>query len=282
MAFHPCKREDPFTAAVRRTYRANVVRAPRSGLDPYVVLAVRDGTAQDRGTLSHLLVADATVDLPAPTPSSIADLTGTWSADLGLKAGVDLTGQLLAAVGLPIPGLGFHATLWEGARTLAFEVRGVEETALDLGAVGSSLRGARLDRHNPAASIFFDEASVEMHLVTRVLKSATFAIRATDKHGESLKVEVSGFDDLLGQVSGEGALTIESETIVTASGPNPVTFAFSTVPCLVKVGGRLDFGLALGGLNYLDAAGAEQEFLVEHLPVVDHDGLLDVDVWSAP
>src|ERR1700712_5544665 len=102
MGFHPCNHaEDPFTRRVREVYDANVVAAPRSGVDPLDTLAVRGRRVGPRGRLQGLLDGESP-RLPAVRAVSVADLSGVRSATVDLDLALSLSGKFLASLGVPI------------------------------------------------------------------------------------------------------------------------------------------------------------------------------------
>jgi hypothetical protein len=124
MGFQPCiTRDDPFTGQVRQTYRAGVVMAPRTGIQPLDALAVdEDRRVYPRGRLEKL-IAGGTPTLPQPKSEQVADLSGVRSAAVDVGFGAKLSANFLAALGAPLPSIKLSASLWKGASGLVFEVR---------------------------------------------------------------------------------------------------------------------------------------------------------------
>ena len=178
VGFLPCvNREDPFTRRVREVYRANVVAAPRAGIDPLDTLAVRSRSVSARGALTHLL--DGPIELPEPEATPTAGLSGTRSTSVDLKLGLDLTAKFLTALGVPVPGAEVTASLWQGATRLNFHVEEVTEHQVDIAELGSAMRGRRLAR-TPATEVFFSGDGTGLHLITGTLTTTSFAV-----HGEA-------------------------------------------------------------------------------------------------
>ena len=120
MAFRACPRkDDPFERQVRETYGANVVGAPRAGIDPMTTVARQDDRVESRGHLRYILEGDPP-RFPPVTSSPAAAMSGARSAEVKAKLGLDLSANFLSALGLPVPGADLTATLWEGASTFAF------------------------------------------------------------------------------------------------------------------------------------------------------------------
>jgi hypothetical protein len=272
MGFRRCDRDDPFTSKVREVYRANVVRAPRTGIAPLDVLAVAGRRVEARGRLPMLLDG-ARPDLPRPVSSDVADLRGERSAALDLEFGADLTATFLAALGLPAPGANAVITLWDGARRVAFEVRGVTERRVDVAGLGRALTGCRVAR-NAATEVFFSEPKAQMLVITRTLSSARFAVHAAGRKGQSVKIAVDGLAQLFGEAHAAGGWSVEGESTIAFHGPRPATFAFGAVPCILRTDGTLVFGLEISDKVFGDRESAEPR----ERPAIDDAGLLTFDV----
>lgn len=272
MGFSPCDREDPFTRKIRDVYRANVVRAPRTGIAPLDVLAVgARRRVEPRGRLDALLEGGASA-LPRPTSAAVADLRGQRSATLDLELGADLTAMFLAAVGLPTPGADVAANFWKGARKLSFEVRDVFERRVDIAALGAAIDGRTIAR-NAATEVFFAEPRAQMLIITRTLRSARFAVHAASRGGQSFKVDVDGLAEVLGKASLDVGWSIEGESTIAFHGKAPATFAFGAVPCSFRSDATLVFGLEVAEMTF----GAPAAVKPEERPVIDDAGLLTLD-----
>ena len=272
MGFTPCEREDPFTRTVREVYRANVVRAPRTGIAPLDVMAVgARRRVEPRGRLGALLDGPEPT-LPRPTSSEVADLRGQRSATLDLAVGADLTATFLGALGLPVPGASVAATLWKGARRVSFEVRDVVERRIDIGRLGSALTGCTIAR-NAATEVFFAEPVAQMLVITRTLSSARFAVHATGRGGQSVRVAVDGLAELFGTLAGEAAWSVEGESTIAFRGSTPATFAFGVVPCALRSDATVVFGLEVTDKTF----GAHDAVVAQERPAIDDMGLLTFD-----
>jgi hypothetical protein len=242
MGFRPCvDQQDPFTRKVRDLYRANVVSAPRTGIDPLDVLTVRKSDVQARGRLATMVGGDEP-DLPRPVKGEVAALRGERSTAVDVGLGVELTAKFFAALGVPLPSAKATASLWEGAHQMRFEVRDVEQHEVDLFAVGQALAGRQVAR-NPATEVFFIDDKVRLMVITRTLTSPSFAVHATDRAGQSVEVAIDGLADILGNVEAAVSWETEGESNLSFRGTKAATFAFAAVPCAIAEAGTLVFGL---------------------------------------
>lgn len=272
MSFLPCLNpDDPFTRRVREAYRANVVTAPRAGINPLDTLAVRRRHVEPRGSLAAML--DEAVALPTAHQAPVSGLSGLRSTSVDLELGLSLTAKFLAGLGVPLPGAEVTASLLKGASACSFEVDDVVEQHVDVALLGRALQGRRIDR-TPATAVFFDGSGVDLYLITRTLTSKSFAVRGTSTKGQKVKVAVGAIPDLLGEASGTVSWKSEAEDSVVFSGPTPVTFAFASIPCAVDAHGGVVFGLTSDGLTFGDT---EPIGKTEPTPVIDEAGLVQLD-----
>ncbi|UQX88096.1 hypothetical protein M6D93_17645 [Jatrophihabitans telluris] len=275
MGFRACRHEDPFTRRVRDLYGANVVAAPRTGIDPLRVLAVRNRRVQDRGLLPAFLTSPQELTLPPVQTQQVAGLQGTRSAGLDVEGGLALTGTFLQALGLPIPGGELKTSLWKGATSVEFEVREVRQHQVDVGALGAAVTGLAMNRAQPAAAVFFDPDPDRMLIVTRTLTSTGFAVRCTDSGAQSIEASVDAISDVLGKADVGVSWNRESSDVVSFHGPVAVTFAFGAIGCTIQPDGTVLFGREADDLRF--GAGRQDSPALVARPVVDEDGLLVLD-----
>jgi hypothetical protein len=283
MAFVSCRREDPFARRVREVYRANLISAPRVGVELLTVVAQQGTHVEMRGTLEPLLVSSIEpLHLPATSEHEAGDLTGERSADLEVDVGVQLLGAFLTALagGVPVPGIDLKGTVWKGASQLSFEARGVRERSVDLNLLGQALAGRRVNPEQPAARIFFDGSQTKLRLISRTLVSSQVAVRVHTAREHAVKVSTAGLTDMLGEASAAVGVSVESDGAVTFTGDpeNAATFAMAHIPCNLSRDGVFSLGLSLGGESYLDTRDSHAEDLaVDHFPLVEGNGLLEID-----
>jgi hypothetical protein len=273
MGFRACpRRDDPFTHKVREIYGANVVAAPRAGIEPLETLAIQDDRTEPRGHLRHMLDGEPP-EFPQVTSAPAAALSGTRSAAVNAKLGGELSAKFLAALGVPVPGASLETTLWQGASSFAFEVRDVRERQVDLAALGQAINGHFLAR-TPATEIFLEDKSQQLVLITRTLTSSSFAVRATGAGGQAIKVALDGLSDLLGNAQADLSWERQHDDWISFTGTMPVAFAFGVVPCLIGPDLRLVFGLTRKDLT-LGASQAKPQ--TQPRPAIDRPGLLTFD-----
>jgi hypothetical protein len=249
MAFRACPRkDDPFERKVRETYGANVVGAPRAGIDPLTTVAKQDDRVEPRGHLRYILEGDEPA-FPPVTSFPAAAMSGTRSAEVKAKLGLDLSAKFLSALGLPVPGAEVTTTLWQGASVFTFEVRDVLDNQVDLAQLGQAING-RLVARNPATEIFLTDESQQLLLITRTLTTPTFAVRASGAGGQAVKIDIDGIADLVGSAHADVSWKGEHDDWVSFLGPAPVTFGFAVVPCYINPKRGLIFGLTSSDVKF--------------------------------
>jgi hypothetical protein len=162
--------------------------------------------------------------------------------------GLDLSAKFLSALGLPVPGADLSATLWQGASTFTFEVRDVIDNQVDIAHLGQAING-RLVARTPATEIFLADETQQLLLITRTLTTPTFAVRATGRDGQTIKIAVDGISDLVGAAHVDVSWKREHDDWVSFRGA-PVTFGFAVVPCLIDPARRLMFGLTSSDVKW--------------------------------
>lgn len=275
MGFWDCRREDPFTRLVRELYCANVVRAPRAGIRPLQAVARSDKRVEMLGDFAALLSGNEPPDLPPITTSAAAQFAGTRSA----KVEAGLAAKFLGALGLPLPAIELDSSLWKGASGFAFEVRDVQECQVEISRLGRAIKGRVIDRNHPAAAMFFKHSEIELHIITRTLTSPHVLIFASSEAGQSIELSSDKIDALIGKTDSKVQWRREAVGAVSFHGTEAVTFAIAAVPCNLRTDGSFTFGLETRDTSYLDTPTTSRRPLLvaTHLPLVDRDGLLDLD-----
>ena len=249
MAFRACPRGgDPFERQVRETYGANIVGAPRAGIDPLTTVARQDDRVEPRGHLQYILEGVPPV-FPPVTSSPASTMSGTRSAEVKAKLGLDLSAKFLSALGLPVPGADLAATLWKGAATFTFEVRDVMDNQIDLAQLGQAING-RLVAQTAATEIFLTDETQQLLLITRTLTTPTFAVRASSTGGQAVKIAVDGITDLVGSAHADVSWKQERDDWISFRGAAPVTFGFAVVPCFINAARQLMFGLTSSDVKF--------------------------------
>ncbi len=275
--------EDPLVTSVREIYRANVIAAPSSRIQPLDVIA-HDGDQFDwRGRLGPVVIGPFPLNMPSITSAPVASLLGQRTSNINMGLAAKLTAKFLSGLGVPVPAASVEATLFKSGRKVSFEVLEVRERSVDLGELGSSLKGSRIDRDNAAvSSVFLGLNPARMLIISRTLESPSFSVHLDGAIEEGVDVTVDAVKELLGAATAAFQWEVTSHRSVTFKGSRAATFAFSAIRCHLGPAG--DFGLGMEVEAHLlePSAGDEDTlFLPIDEPPINSDGLLDLGRLSA-
>lgn len=224
-----CK--DPFLTLLKQ-FGYNVVRLPRTNIAPLHVLS-RSGSNLDMlGDLSSILVGGTvppiTRDTQAATISGSNAKTG--SMDAGVATG--LLGGVIAAMGGSKVGID---GAYSKAKSITFEFLDVKQDAINITDLDKYLSAARPDPDSRSMATLLKSSGV--YVLTATIKSKKLSVRAEDASGQSLKVDLSGVQQLVGGNVGvkqddKGASSLVYE------GPEPLVFGFQAVQILFDKTGQ--------------------------------------------
>lgn len=203
-------------------YGYNVVRLPRSGIEPLDVLG-RDRGMERLGTMSEVWTSAKQVPNPGP-PAPATAINGKQSEDLDLVVGLKILANALAGLGSAI-GLPTLNVTYKRARSVQFKLSGITSVSVTPFAIGGYLAAGRLDASNPFVTHYFGSDETDEYIISEVLKSDSVSVTAKSETGAGLKLEIPALQQLLGAnvsvASGSG-----SEGELVYSGKIPITFGF--------------------------------------------------------
>jgi hypothetical protein len=227
MAFG-CK--DPSLTYLNK-YGYNVVKLPRTGIDPLLVLG-RDSGLTSIGTLATVWKTPGPPPQPGP-PHPAASVEGQQTERLDLSIGLKLLSNALAAFGATTPSVDFA---YRTASKVQFSLVNVISVSIDPFVVGEYLATGDLNLTNPFVQRYFDDDDSKAYIITEVLKSDSVAVTATDSSGTEVKVDVPAISGVVG-ASVSVAPSSEGSATITYKGPNAVTFGFKAFE-IVYANGR--------------------------------------------
>jgi hypothetical protein len=198
----------------------NVVRLPRTGIEPMDVLGKR-GSLERLGRLSSVWKTTRP-EPPVGAPSRMVDIEGQKSDKLELSVGLKLLSNALQGLGAPVPSLD---GAFQRARKVQFHFTNVTSTSVSPLEAGNYLASGDLDTANPLVAPYFLEEDGDAFLIVDVLKSDAVTVQATNEHGAEVKVDIPALQQVVGVnvgVKTSGA----SESIITFQGQTPITFGF--------------------------------------------------------
>jgi len=236
-------------------YGYNVVRLPRTGIEPLDVLG-RDRTGVER--LGRLpAIWDSQAQVPAIQAGDVATeirtlVTTSLKASIGLRLLEDILGGLGAAV----PRLDFA---YGTKRSLQFTFGNIRVARVDPFEVGSYLKDGDLQTGNPWIARYFFDDGADAFVLTEALKSDTVTVSVSSDNDADVALDLAAIQNAVGaQVEVKAGVAKQSD--ISYRGPAHLTFAFKA------------FGI---GFNYTDAGPGAWE--VSGLNPKDGDVYLDGD-----
>jgi hypothetical protein len=212
-------------------YGYNVVKLPRTGIDPLLVLG-RDTGLTSIGTLATVWKTPGPPPQPGP-PHPAASVEGQQTEKLDLSIGLKLLANALAAFGATTPSVDFA---YRQAAKVQFSLVNVTAVSIDPFVVGEYLATGDLNMNNPFVQRYFDDDDSKAYIITEVLKSDSVAVTATDSSGTEVKVDVPAISGVVG-VGVSVSPSHEGSGTITYKGPDAVTFGFKAFE-IVYANGR--------------------------------------------
>jgi hypothetical protein len=201
-------------------YGYNVVKLPRTGIDPLLVLG-RDKGLTPIGTIGTVWKTPGPPPQPGPPRPAVA-MQGQQTEKLDLSIGLKLLANALAAFGATMPSVDFA---YHKAAKIQFNFVNVVSVAIDPFVIGDFLATGDLNLNNPFVRRYFDDDDSTAYIISEVLKSDSVAVTATDSSGTEIKVDVPALSGVLG-ANVTVAPSSEGSAQLTYKGPEAVTFGF--------------------------------------------------------
>lgn len=152
----------------------NVVRLPRSGIEPLNVLGRDERRLERLGTLPQIWVTSAerpTVSGPRPA----AEINGKKTGDLKRSIGLKLLSDVLGALGAGEPNLNFA---YRKARSIQISFVETEAVSIDPFSIGAYLAYGDLDTQNPFVNRYFEDDDTDVYIIFEILKSSKLNVTA--------------------------------------------------------------------------------------------------------
>jgi hypothetical protein len=237
----------------------NVVKLPRTGIEPMLVLGKRS-SLELLGKLSSIWKTTAPEPIPGP-PIPVAELDGKKSDKLELSIGLKMLANVLQGLGLggALPSLDFAFTR---ARKVQFTYSNVTSTSIMPLDAGNYLASGDLNTNNPLVEAYFLGDDGDAFLIVDVLKSDTLTVTASAEDGTDVKLDVPAIQGLVG-----GKIGVQSgnagDSTISFKGPTAIAFGFKAFGIafqngkwsLVGVKPSGDMAFAVGDEGSGDSAG---------------------------
>jgi hypothetical protein len=199
----------------------NVVRVPREGIEPLLLIGRQGGTVAQLGTLDKLTKHAPDQALPKITRDLAAtDLSGQRTDRLKAGIGLNILGSLIGALG---GKLGVNAA-FSSAKSLQFRFDDVLTDTVQPFDIGNYLRDADIDQGNPVLDQYL-MGNGRLYVITETIKSDKLSVNVETKseHGGGLELPVIQ-QAVGGDVSVETGK--EGKSNLTFKGKAHLTFGF--------------------------------------------------------
>ena len=230
-----------------KDYGFNAMQLPRRDLGPADVLYRANGQFNQKvGRLSMLFSGD---DQPEATPGEpVADIGRTIERKVDVSLGLKILGALFG--GSQSSSLGARTEV-RHAKTLTITYQDVTQDSLAVLELQSWLENATIRGAQQATTWLNND---KLAAVTAVLRTPKLSIVAERDNGAAIQLNVP---EIQGVVSGQAAVSAESDTssTVTFTGAQPIAFGFQAYVMHFK--GNVSFGL--GKTKALEGAGPDQD-----------------------
>lgn len=218
-------------------YGYNVVRLPRSGIEPLDVFGRDRNGIELLGQLPSIWVTSATA--PVVKGGNVAaEIKTVSTSSLKASIGLRVLEDMLSGFGATIPKVD---SAYTGKRSLTFSVSNIEIVKVEPFELGKYLVEGDLQGSNPWVGRYFLDDDAEAFIITEVLKSDAVTVSADSSSGTTMGLDIKALEKLVGaDVKVEAGKTNQSE--VTYKGPKRLTFGFKAfrITCesgVWKVGG---------------------------------------------
>jgi hypothetical protein len=226
--------DDPLVTTLRDLFDATPVRVPDRRVKTMTVVA-SDGTRSHfLGSLPPLLEGGADLGL-SPARSNIASLSGRRSRSVEVGLGLQILDGFLAPLGVALPEI---SALFKTAKEVAFKFDDVSRRYVEITQLGHALQDRRLNRGNPATSMFFEQR-FDLLVLDAVLTSRSFTVELSGKGEAGVAVDPGILSSLVGSPESRAAVSRVNEREIRFDGAHDLTFAFSCVQFFVEPDGRV-------------------------------------------
>jgi hypothetical protein len=252
-----------------KSFGYNVIRLPRTDIQPLQVLVKEDTRLTRLGDLATILRPGTQVALPRLKENvAAANISGERTRDLSIGVGLSILGSVIGAMGGS--KLGLDVT-YKNARTAAFEFADVLEDRVDLADIDQYLTDADISAFSSHAAQLLEADSV--YVMTSTIKSKKFIVQAKESSGTPIEIQIPEIQKTVG-----GSVKVtsarEASSKVAYEGPQPLVFGFQAARLFYENGRYTAFKAmepGTGGFEARQGGIASADFLVTESPFVRLD-----------
>jgi hypothetical protein len=167
----------------------NVVRVPRTGIEPLDVLG-RDGKSVEK--LGSLCEIWKSTELPpkASDPQPSANISGQKTQSLDLGIGLKMLAGVLSGMGSGA-GLPSLQSSYKSSRSVEFKFVDVYSVSVTPFALGNYLAQGSLNLANPVVQAYFGNEETDEFVITDVLKTSSVSVTVK---GDKATARVNDFE----------------------------------------------------------------------------------------
>jgi hypothetical protein len=201
----------------------NVVRVPRTGIEPLDVLG-RDGKSIEKlGSLCE--VWKSTEPPPkASDPQPSANISGQKTQSLDLGIGLKMLASVLSGMGSGA-GLPSLQSSYKSSRSVEFRFVDVYSVCVTPFALGNYLAHGSLNLANPVVQAYFGNEETDEFVITDVLKTSSVSVTAKGDSAIDVSLDVPAIQSMVGaNVTVKVGSSSSAEIIY--QGKSQLTFGF--------------------------------------------------------
>ncbi|PSB45495.1 hypothetical protein C7B80_16695 [Cyanosarcina cf. burmensis CCALA 770] len=207
----------------------NVVRLPREGIEPLLVVGKQQKKATVFGPIKDL-IQQPTPELPTINKNlQTANISGLKSSKLEFGIGIKFLQVLLSALGA---GSAAIDLAYKKAKTIEFEYENVLLDSIFTSSAVKFLTNAKPDVLSEMAE-YFDEQG-EAYLIIEVLKSTSFGTRAYDENGKTIDLSIDAIKNIIG-IDPKISIARNESLKISYKGSQPLVFGFKACAFWIEV-----------------------------------------------
>lgn len=220
----------------------NVIRLPRGGIEPGLVLAGKGPELSRLGDLARVWQSPRAMPEPLPKCRA-AMLDGKRTESFNVGVGLAIAERILKPVGLDLPKLRLALS---DVSSLGFGFGDSQIWSLDLMDVGAFLAKGSLDEDNPVVRHFVLESRPPIHVVVDVLLSDSVSVEVSKNGGGAVELDLGVLQQA---VDAKVQLESKSEhsTRVLFKGDDQLAFGFRALKLTYENGAWKVHGQARPG-----------------------------------
>jgi hypothetical protein len=243
----------------------NVVRLPRSGIEPLDVYGIEGKRREPLGRVEDLWSTALSQKHIEITTGIVSDLSVTETDSMRLSLAFEFLAEAFRGFGWNVPKV--H-TAYQNAHRLKILFNKPTFRRASVLQLGKYLNMGDLQVRSPVVQKYFFSGSADAIILTEVLQAMSITVEAEGTKGSELDLNVGLLEGM-----SNGSLSAKADQsrlgAVTYTGSIPVTFAFKAIRLLIQAG-----AWTVEGVDPDTDLGPTGTF--DELPPLDPDGLADL------